>query len=165
MKVKKKVLFFQVHTVLACVFGLGFSYPDTTGGFVSRPGGVGLGGVGLRAGLRSAPVTVSRTPALISVPQSGARVVSPPLGGGVVSRPLHAGPVVSPLPLRTNVITGPAVVTSGPVGVLGSRPLPALATGVAGVYQIGTKRYSCIVLPKDIIKLKVSQSHSVTIPH
>jgi len=122
----------KVHTVLACVFGLGFSYPDTTGGFVSRPGGVGLGGVGLRAGLRSAPVTVSRTPALISVPQSGVRVVSPPLGGGVVSRPLHAGPVVSPLPLRTNVVTGPAVVTSGPVGVLGSRPLPALATGVAG---------------------------------
>jgi len=124
----------KVQTVLACVFGLGFSYPDTTGGFVSRPGGVALGGVGVglaAAGLRSAPVTVSRTPALLSVPQSGVRVVSPPLAGGVVSRPFRAGPVVSPLPLRTNVVTGP-VVTSGPVGAIGSRPLTAVAAGVAG---------------------------------
>jgi len=117
----------KVHTVLACVFGLGFSYPDTTGGFVGNTRGVALGGVGVAAGLRSSPLTVSRTPGLIGVPQTGVRVVGSPLVGGVVSRP-----VVSPLPLRTNVVTRPAVVASGPVGVLGSRPLPAVATGVAG---------------------------------
>ena len=154
-----------MHTVLACVFGLGFSYPDTTGGFVGPTGGVALGGVGVAAGLRSSPLTVSRTPGLIGVPQTGVRVVGSPLVGGVVSRPFNAGPVVSPLPLRTNVVTRPAVVASGPVGVLGSRPLPAVATGVAGVYHFGlnlTQRKLCIVLPADIIKLKVSWTYIVT---